>query len=52
MTDEDEFIDEDPMTNRELDEALAPHTTRSQRRAIIRILDQADLIVFRDCKTS
>lgn len=44
----DDVIDEFPMTNRELDEALQPFSTRTRRREIIRILDKAGLIVFRD----
>jgi len=45
--DNDEFIDEDPMTRRELEHALAPFLTRRMRKEFIDALRRADLIVFR-----
>ena len=39
---------EDPLTNKQIDEALQPFTTRRERRRIVRVLEQAKLAVFPD----
>ena len=44
--DDDDVIDEEPMTVREFDRALAPYLTRTERRRFWRALGDADLIVF------
>ncbi|MEO7688198.1 MAG: hypothetical protein ABIS51_02855 [Sphingomonas sp.] len=45
--DDDDIIDELPMTVREFDLALAPYLTRTDRRRFWRGLGDAELIVFR-----
>lgn len=42
-----EFIDEEPMTNREIDEALRPLLSRVDRRRFVWCLSRANLVVFR-----
>jgi hypothetical protein len=42
-----EYIDEDPMTPREIERALSGHMSRRERRDLIRALRDAKLIVFR-----
>jgi hypothetical protein len=42
-----EFIDEDPMTPREIERALSGHLSRRERREAIKALKEAGLIVFR-----
>lgn len=43
---DDDFIEEDPMTYRELHDALIGHLTRSERRKVLRAFQDAGLIVF------
>lgn len=48
MTEASEWIDEDPLTRREIDDALRDEgLTRSQRRCAVNALEAANLLVFR-----
>lgn len=46
--DSGEFVEDDPLTNREVDDALRDFFPRSQRRKIIQALNAAKLVVFHD----
>lgn len=48
MPKDDEYIDEEPMTNKEIDHALRDLLSRTDRRRFIWCLQKAGLIVFRD----
>lgn len=47
MPDNDEFIDEEPLTPQEIEKILWPIVSRNDRREFLRILRKARLIVFR-----